>query len=551
MFILLFYSCANIQPPSGGPPDTTPPEILETFPKNRTTNFNETKIQLKFNKYMNKNSVIENLHIQPLIKTEFDWSGKILNIHFKEKLKENTTYSVNLGTDYTDFKNNKPLQSYTLTFSTGKNIDTGNIKGMILNGNSQSLYIFAYNISNLNPDTLNLYNVLPDYRVQVGKMGYFDLQGLADGKYRLVAVNDQFKDLRINENQDFFSTAFQDFNVENGKSQDALFRFGKIADNTPPKIFSVEAFSNRKIKVYFSEHIEIKQIQPSAFVVFDSLANLYYPIIQYYLEYQNNNVLNLITEKPIPPRRKLLFSINNTNSIISDTINNLFVDFEKKFLFTSSVDLDSSLFQLISISLRDSALNVSIDKPIVLTFTEPIEKLNIDYINFYSLSDSVNVKYNISIKNNTQILITPILEYNKQYLLEIKPNAIVPLFGINNFKNSIKIHFKTEMTPNYGSVSGELIDSSGNNYHKIIVLENNQFNYIYQAQVDSSGKWLIQNIRPGEYNVWIYEDRNNNLTYDFGNIYPFEYSEKVYLTGVVANVRSRWETEGLILRIGK
>lgn len=106
LFLLSFASaflceCAGT---IGGPPDVTPPEISNTFPKQGTINFQGRKVELHFTKYMNKNSVLENLYIQPLTNAEFDWSGKKLSIEFKENLKPNTTYLINLGTDYTDFK---------------------------------------------------------------------------------------------------------------------------------------------------------------------------------------------------------------------------------------------------------------------------------------------------------------------------------------------------------------------------------------------------------------------------------------------------------------
>ena len=40
----LFYGCASIQTPQGGPKDTTPPKVLKMEPKNMTTNFNAKKL---------------------------------------------------------------------------------------------------------------------------------------------------------------------------------------------------------------------------------------------------------------------------------------------------------------------------------------------------------------------------------------------------------------------------------------------------------------------------------------------------------------------------
>ena len=64
---IIVISCANPQPPPGGPKDYTRPDVVESYPKNSTLNFSDKKITLKFNKYMNKSEVIENVFISTAI----------------------------------------------------------------------------------------------------------------------------------------------------------------------------------------------------------------------------------------------------------------------------------------------------------------------------------------------------------------------------------------------------------------------------------------------------------------------------------------------------
>jgi len=548
--LLLLASCANIQAPSGGPPDTTPPKIIETKPANKATNFRNDRVILKFDKYMNKNSVIENTYIQPITKAEFDWSGKELEIIFKDNLLENTTYTINLGTEYSDFYNNKPQNSFTLIFSTGNQIDTGTINGVVTTAEPHGLYVFAYKITNLNPDTVDFYKTTPNYRVQVGSSGEFSLQGLADGKYRLILVKDVFKDVLINENQDFYSTAYQDLEIKNSKSQDALFRFGKIADNSPPKLFFVESFTKRKIKLFFSENIILQRLDSSSIFIIDSLQNKIYSIDYFYLDNTDKNVLILITKDTIQPKNKLHLSIIDTNAIILDTVGNKFNEFYKTFSFITSVDEDQSEFHLLSVSIKDSSINIPIDKEVALVFTEPISKVYSEIIEFINIDDSLKTGFTIEL-NKTKLNFKPNLQFGKNYLLKIPSSSIVPAFGANKFDEDIILHFRTESNINSGNISGVVIDSTGNSHPKMIVLESIQERKLYQVKADSSGRWSISNIKPGDYNVWIYEDRNKNSRYDFGNLKPFEFAEKFYPTGKIVTVRSRWETEGITLRIGK
>ncbi|HIN96491.1 MAG TPA: hypothetical protein EYN02_01665, partial [Candidatus Marinimicrobia bacterium] len=54
-FILL--SCAVIQVPSGGPVDTTPPELVAVTPPSGTIQFSGGEIHLRFSEYMDESTV--------------------------------------------------------------------------------------------------------------------------------------------------------------------------------------------------------------------------------------------------------------------------------------------------------------------------------------------------------------------------------------------------------------------------------------------------------------------------------------------------------------
>ena len=55
--ILFIAGCANQMAPVGGEVDKIPPEIIESYPKDRTTNYTENFIELKFSEYVDKISI--------------------------------------------------------------------------------------------------------------------------------------------------------------------------------------------------------------------------------------------------------------------------------------------------------------------------------------------------------------------------------------------------------------------------------------------------------------------------------------------------------------
>ncbi len=183
LFLLgLFLSgCANQLPPGGGEIDKIPPKIVETYPENGATNYNEDYIEFTFSEYVDKRTVKDALFISPAVdgELELDWSGKSVRIYFPGQLRDSVTYVVTLGTDVVDYNNkNRMAESYTLTFSTGPEIDRRVISGRIYDKAPSGTMLFAYKLA---ADTVNPSTTKPDYISQAGDNGFFKLAGLAAG----------------------------------------------------------------------------------------------------------------------------------------------------------------------------------------------------------------------------------------------------------------------------------------------------------------------------------------------------------------------------------
>jgi hypothetical protein len=132
--ILTIIHCANQALPPGGPIDTEPPYIVATYPNTNELNYKSNKFHFEFNEYIDRRSFEDAVFISPanIIKPEFDWSGKKVNVVLPYELDDNKTYSITIGTDVVDLNNrNRMNQAYTLAFSTGDKIDTFSISGKV------------------------------------------------------------------------------------------------------------------------------------------------------------------------------------------------------------------------------------------------------------------------------------------------------------------------------------------------------------------------------------------------------------------------------------
>src|SRR6056297_3781602 len=129
LFCLLLGSCATPVGPSGGPPDRTPPEIINTVPEVGTTNFKGDEVRFEFSEFPDRNSVRQNVTIEPNMGIQYDvgFSRKTAIVEFSTDLPENTTILVKLGSDVADTRRNTLGSSFDLAFSTGPVIDDGRI----------------------------------------------------------------------------------------------------------------------------------------------------------------------------------------------------------------------------------------------------------------------------------------------------------------------------------------------------------------------------------------------------------------------------------------
>ena len=104
-FLCLFIAaCAGIVPPTGGPKDEVPPKVIKQSPDSNTTNFKAHKITFYFDEYVVLNDIANQFIISPPLeeKPDINIRGKRIEILFNERLKPNTTYTLNFGNSIVD-----------------------------------------------------------------------------------------------------------------------------------------------------------------------------------------------------------------------------------------------------------------------------------------------------------------------------------------------------------------------------------------------------------------------------------------------------------------
>lgn len=101
---ILLSSCAQIIAPTGGEPDKTPPELVSSYPENKTKNYKGKEFKLSFNELIDASKLNSELVIvpDPGQPYEVKVKNKEVIIKFDKELAENTTYTLNFRNGITD-----------------------------------------------------------------------------------------------------------------------------------------------------------------------------------------------------------------------------------------------------------------------------------------------------------------------------------------------------------------------------------------------------------------------------------------------------------------
>ena len=230
---LLLMACASIGSPEGGPRDYTPPRVVKMSPESGSVNFKGQKVEITFDeiivlKDQQKKVVVSPApKTQPLIRTV----GHKLTIEFREPLEENTTYVIDFANAIEDNNEGNQLDGYTFAFSTGEEIDTLAVSGIVLRANDLELMQHVIVGLHSNLDDTAFTNVPLERVSRTNDRGKFTLRNLKPGRYHLFALNDVDGDYRMARTEDI---AFLDSIVvpttSEYTSQDTVFTFDRRVD---------------------------------------------------------------------------------------------------------------------------------------------------------------------------------------------------------------------------------------------------------------------------------------------------------------------------------
>ena len=189
---LILTGCANQTSPTGGPQDETPPKLIESIPANGQKNYTDRKIIHTFDEDININNIQTQLLITPRtdVKYETKFKKNIFTLTFDSLLDANTTYTLSFRESLVDLTEGNPAENLQLAFSTGDQLDTLQLTGIVKHALNEEIVPDATVLLYRLTDTTNVFTGLPYYFTQTTDSGKFTFNNLKEGDYRIYALND-------------------------------------------------------------------------------------------------------------------------------------------------------------------------------------------------------------------------------------------------------------------------------------------------------------------------------------------------------------------------
>lgn len=184
----LFFACASVQSPQGGPKDSEAPILINTNPRNGEVRFTGKYIQLEYSENVTENDA-KLPFLSPLTQVTVVQNGKKIRLIPDSGWKVNQTYELRLGKKIKDEREGNIAADTSILFSTGTEPDriqldfkVENLSGNLLSGKTTCL-LFAENGS----------------RYFGNGEGNIRISGLRAGRYLAEVFQDKNENLKYEE----------------------------------------------------------------------------------------------------------------------------------------------------------------------------------------------------------------------------------------------------------------------------------------------------------------------------------------------------------------
>jgi hypothetical protein len=514
LLVFLLIGCAKRGSITGGMKDTIAPKMVNSLPKNFSTNFTGKEIKISFNEYINLKDINKQLIISPPMKRQPEIlpynASKVITIKIKDTLLPNTTYSFNFGKSIQDNNEGNPYQQFKYVFSTGSYIDSLNlgakVKDAIEKKVDNYVSIMLYDVNDQYNDSI-IYKQVPRYITNtLDSLKLVKFENLKEGKYRLIALKD------VNGNNKF------DAKVEKiGFKKE----FITIPNDT---IYELELFKEEPI----FKAVNASQASGSRFTIgYEGNPK----DVKITLKKNSETIPFVVTQLPKKDSLQVWFKAVKGDSLsIAVSKNKFQKTFSLKVKEQKRDTLGFSSEQQGTISFRD---NFAIKSNVPLTKWD-VTKMKL--IN----KDSAEVKFTNEYDEQKQELK---FIFNKEplekYNLKVLPDALTDYYDRKN--DSLSFDFSTNNLSDYGNLRIKL--ENVKRFPVIVELTDKDGKVILSQYSEKEKSLNFDLIDPAKYTIRVIYDDDKNKRWTPGSFLEQRQSEEVIYFPKEVDVRANWDVE--------
>ena len=534
LLMLLLEGCAKIVMPTGGEKDATPPQLVGEVPASGSVRMRNPVVKITFDEYFTLNNPTENVLISPPMEQEPNYSiqGKTLVIKFKDTLKENTTYNMVFSNCIQDFHENNKLGYYHYSFSTGDEIDSFSLAGSVIDAQTlkpcDNMFVFLYD---QDIDSLPMTSK-PSYLTKTLSDGSFHFHNIRNGDYKIFALKDLNGNLLYDLPNETVAFANRTFPAFYEAPKDTSDQTAPLPD-TLPKV-KLSAFL-----IQDTIPVLLRYENPAAGIyIFPYKA----PVEEFSTVAMQHDVPHFETWNA--KRDTVTWHLKEA---LTDTVSYIFTTDGR----TDTVQLTPYKSKKVQPRGNKNApverLSVGVlnqghrYKPLTLQFGYPIKPGDSITVTVCTHQKSGNdtTFYKISVPDSfiTRLPLPIVFEDKKNYTVTI-PDSV--FFGYNGLCNdSIKASFGTQSEKDYGSLSIEyMVPESGFQY----IAQLWSGNQLQQEDLLTASRTIAyKHLLPGNYSIFVIEDRNRNGRWDAGDYHNMRQPENIYQYPKAISIRAYWD----------
>jgi len=540
----LFLTCANQVPPTGGPVDNIPPEVISAFPAPDSTGIQELqRIELEFSENIEKSSITGQVWMVPMPEKEFrlEWKGnRKLYVILQDTLLKDQTYILTVGTGVKDWRGNRLEKPFVLPFSTGARIDQGSISGQVFTAKPEDVLIYAYLWRQEFPDTL-VAERKPLYYTQAGKDGTYELGYLKPARYRVFALIDNNGDGVYSPGVDRIGVPFSDLVIDSQQVAYKDINFHLVReDTTAPRFLQASVRNRNRVDLLFTEPLSEKQFFKA--LVRDSLSGDTLPVLSAQLLPSDKKRVVLFTATQIKDRKYIGWL-----NAVEDTVGNITRTSTIPFNFQGTDKEDTTRFRLISLSPDSGRRNVPYGFRVQLNFPLPVDSQSLKAAFTLQYDDSLRMDGRWEFNSLFQPRFVPdsIIHQQKTFLIRLQEPAIYSVTGDTLGDSILVSPFTTYDFAELGEISGQIMVPDSTWQQVILDVFPLNGKGFYRRVFPVNAEYLFPELPDGRYRLRATVDRNKNGIPDRGSIVPFQYAEPFVFYPDTIKVRKRWTTQGI------